>query len=134
MNCPKCNAANNPDARFCGSCGFDMSSVQQQNLNNQPEEVLDEQPTMEPINQPVVDQPVMEQSVMPEQTMNNQPMMNQPMNNEIPQAPQEPLVNFNGPQNNMTPQPKKSKTLPIILGVVGAVIAVVICVILLFIG
>ena len=131
MNCPKCNAANNPDARFCGSCGFDMSSAQQQNLNNQPEEVLDEQPTMEPINQPVVDQPVMEQSVMPEQTMNNQPMMNQPMNNEVPQAPQEPLVNFNAPQNNMTPQPKKSKTLPIILGVVGAVIAVVICVILL---
>ena len=36
MNCPKCNAANNPDARFCGSCGFDMSSVQT-NLNNQPE-------------------------------------------------------------------------------------------------
>lgn len=115
MNCPKCNAANNPDAKFCGSCGFDMSSAQT-NLNNQPEEVLDEQPTIQPMNQPVMEQ---------------QPAMNQQVESQVPQAPQEPLVNLNQPQNNMQPQTKKSKTLPIILGVVGAVIAVVVCVILL---
>lgn len=115
MNCPKCNAANNPDARFCGSCGFDMSSAQT-NLNNQPEEVLDEQPTIQPMNQPVMEQ---------------QPAMNQQVESQVLQAPQEPLVNLNQPQNNMQPQTKKSKTLPIILGVVGAVIAVVVCVILL---
>lgn len=115
MNCPKCNAANNPDARFCGSCGFDMSSAQT-NLNNQPEEVLDEQPTIQPMNQPVMEQ---------------QPAMTQQVESQVPQAPQEPLVNLNQTQNNMQPQTKKSKTLPIILGVVGAVIAVVVCVILL---
>ena len=29
MNCPKCNAELRPDAKFCGSCGFNMVNPQQ---------------------------------------------------------------------------------------------------------
>ena len=35
MKCPKCGNENNNEARFCGSCGFDMSTIQTQNANSQ---------------------------------------------------------------------------------------------------
>lgn len=118
MNCPKCNAANNSDARFCGSCGYDLSAVQPETESNQAEEVLEvEEPVM---TENVPQQPVMEST--------EQPMMMQP---EQPVAPNEPVIQ--PVNNNVTPQqPKKSnKAIFIILGALLGVVAIVVSVILL---
>lgn len=40
MNCSKCGAVNSIDAKFCSSCGFNLSEQPQQNENNQTGEAL----------------------------------------------------------------------------------------------
>ena len=47
MNCPKCNAVNNQDAKFCGSCGYNLQSAPQSNQNNEVEEILEEHMNIE---------------------------------------------------------------------------------------
>ena len=37
MNCPNCNASLMPNAKFCGSCGFQMQSQPSQAANQQPD-------------------------------------------------------------------------------------------------
>lgn len=106
MNCPKCNAANAPEARFCGSCGYDLS--QAANVDTEVEEVLDvEEPVME---QPVApEQPVMETPVQQEQpVMNEQPIMNntapaamQSMEQPVMNNMQQPAFNNQPVMNNM---------------------------------
>lgn len=135
MNCPKCNAANNPDARFCGSCGCDLQAAAQANTKNEAEEILEvEEPIMTSNVQPEQPAPVMEQPVM------SQPVVEQPVMTQYQQmpmmdsAPQQPVMNTVQPVNNIQPpqQPKKSnKSIFIIIGAVVAVIAIVVSVILL---
>ncbi|MBO5120588.1 MAG: WG repeat-containing protein [Bacilli bacterium] len=124
MNCPKCNAVNNQDARFCGSCGYDLQSAPQENINNEEvEEILEvDEPAQPEMQQPImqetqVEQPVMQQPVMEQPTM-------QPVNQQYNQIPQQPGLN---PQN----KPKKSKAPLIIIGALVAVAAIIVCVILL---
>ena len=78
MNCPKCNAANNPDARFCGSCGYDLQAAPQQNINEEVEEILE-------VDETSVEQPVMEQPQPVEQI--NSPIV---MQEQVP-AEQQPV-------------------------------------------
>lgn len=113
MNCPKCGAViNNQDAKFCGSCGNDLSTPVQIPEKEETEilEVEPAQPTM------VATSPVVEQSE-PQAVMNQQPNIQQNQNIQTNQ----PVVN-NGSQ-----APKKSnKTLFIIIGAIIAVIVIVI--------
>ena len=156
MNCPKCNAANAPDARFCGSCGYDLSQAAP--VNTETEEILEvEEPVMQTPQteeQPVMmsETPVMEQPVPQEQQMMNnmannmaqQPMMNNMMPEQMPNNQQpmnnQPMMNMN--MNNITPQtqpglnpmsqqPKKSK-MGLIFGIIGGLVllAVIIVVVL----
>lgn len=62
MNCPKCGVVNSQDSKFCGSCGFDLSTVQPQNnsIQNSVESQISQNPSLNSNNmiQPNVQPPV----------------------------------------------------------------------------
>ena len=113
MNCPKCGAANNADARFCGSCGYDLSTQTQQ--TNQTEEVLDvveQQPT-------IVEQPVASQEPTIQPVVNNQPT--QPMVGQ----PFQPTPNVQNTNPGVQQPPKKKGKAGIIIGAIAAVLVII---------
>lgn len=55
MNCPKCGTAANPGAKFCGSCGYDLSSNNQEIVEKTTTETQNIQENAEQIVEPVVE-------------------------------------------------------------------------------
>lgn len=135
MNCPKCNAVINPDARFCGSCGYDLQTAPQQNINNEEtEEILEvDEPASNGVEQPVMQEPVMEPA-QTEAPVMEQPTFSQPVIEPVHQ--EQPMMQPNNQvlqQPGLNPQPqKKSKAPLIIIGALVAVAAIIVCVVLLF--
>ena len=140
MNCPKCNAANAQDARFCGSCGYDLSQAAA--VDTEQEEVLEvEEPVMQPVQDTpqMMEQPVMENMNQPapqdQPAMDNmaqQPMMNNMQPQQMPyQQPMQEITPQTQPGLNPMPQqPKKSK-MGLVFGIIGGLILVAVLIVVL---
>lgn len=102
MKCLKCGKENSNDARFCGSCGFDMSATQIQNMNIQ-------QQTTDNSNQNITNQPVNTIG-----TINT----NQPINTTPAEQP-------------MQPNKKNEKNNTLVIVIIGIVIALAIVLIII---
>lgn len=89
MKCPKCGTETNPGAKFCGSCGFDLSSTVQSSVNQTADTTQSFQTTeqfKEPVNEatnPVTNQPMVTENPQPvENNLYQQQVLNQPGLNE----------------------------------------------------
>ena len=143
MNCPKCGTAVNAGSKFCGSCDFDLSSINQSttmepsaSINNQEQteqlEQLEqqEQPVMFQNNVEQSQNSVMNQNVSMEQPNNNTAQMSNPMMNQTTsmEINNNQIVNNQSMNNNLNQQPENkkgnSKSL-IIVGIVGVLLLII---------
>lgn len=110
MNCPKCGTTVNPGAKFCGSCGNDLSSVTQNPVEEQ--------------NVPSTNQMPTEQEQMNVNMVQYDPTFTTnesvPGQNPSPVAPVQPVVNN---QPSPTNKPKGSKT-ALIVGIIAVLVVI----------
>lgn len=135
MNCPKCGTVVNAESKFCGSCGFDLSSINQNTTITEQNSVIPNiQEQTEQLEEPVIIQnnPVnletntqAETPVMYEQQ--NAPGMN--AQTPTPMMPEQPMntTMTNNPSGKNSGNSKTAIIVGIIaiLAVIGAIIGFV---------